>query len=170
MIKRLFIVALFVLFAGFSYAQVLGEEEQSADQTTTVLTTNTELTQATFFQQTRAAATNGIFIRQIGSDNFSRVVTGTSDSGLARVDLLQQGDNNYANIVDSSQEFLKNVVQNGDGNRLYDYSLPSNLSTNFQLIQNGNNLYVEKFGTNSLTEDLKINMTGNARSVIIRSF
>ncbi len=171
MLNKLYLIVALTFLGLTLNAQVLGEETQSADMTTffNVNTIGAVVSQNDQFAR-NASISNGVFIQQIGEENIARIATSTNSNGLARIDLLQNGDNNYADIVDTSDEFYKNIVQNGDGNRVLDYSLPSDLSTNFQLLQSGDNLSLEKFGTNSLTEDIKVNMSGSARTVIIRSF
>ena len=170
MISRIFLVVLFCISGLFVNAQILNEGIQNVDASTLVTTSDFAVFSQTNRSASIAQSSNGIFIRQIGDENVARLTTASDNDGLARIDLLQRGDNNYADITDASQEFYKNVIQNGDGNRVLDYSLPTNLTTNFQLLQDGNNLYLEKVGTNSLTENMQVNMTGSARTVIIRSF
>ncbi len=43
-------------------------------------------------------------------------------------------------------------------------------SSNSQVVQKGTNLRVEKYGTNSIGANMKINMDGTNRTVIIRNF
>ena len=84
--------------------------------------------------------------------------------------MIPENENNLIDIDETSREAQKFITQNGDYNTIVDYVFDPEATTNLNVLQEGNNLYFERFGSNELTKNLKFNMTGNARSIIIRSF
>ncbi len=153
---------------------VTGQVSADDVQVSDLLQSNTAL-QAQVFgsqsvqQQSTSLLNNNVFIQQIGDDNVinTRIDTNLNTSSLR---LTQAGNSNIIVIDEKAPEVVKNIVQNGDNNKVIDFSLNSLNATSLDLIQNGSNLTFEKFGTNSLTENLKFTMQGTSRTLIIRSF
>ena len=110
---------------------------------------------------------NSIFIQQIGQRND---VVANVNADRSTIVLVQNGNNNVIDIDETSFEIQKTISQNGQNNVVLDYSFDPKSSTSLELMQEGDNLYFERFGTNELSNSLKFKMTGNARSIIIRSF
>lgn len=110
---------------------------------------------------------NSVFIQQVGTNNtvLSNIVAESSD-----IKIFQNGDQNTVEINESAKEIEKIITQNGNNNSVIDFSLNPNISTNLELIQEGSNLIFERYGTNELSKNLKFKMTGEARTIIVRSF
>ncbi len=112
---------------------------------------------------------NSIYLQQIGSNNATRIQTNTRSS---EVSIFQNGRFNNADLDYTANTVVTNLRQEGDYNKIKDYvnNTSKNADVSLDLTQDGNNLYFERFGTNSITESLKFNQTGNGKSLIIRSF
>ncbi|OED36117.1 hypothetical protein AB832_05800 [Flavobacteriaceae bacterium (ex Bugula neritina AB1)] len=110
---------------------------------------------------------NSIFIEQIGIDN-KVLYSGVGQSSTIHIN--QDGERNLVNIYDTAKEVEKNIVQLGNDNTVVDFSFHPDISTNLEIVQEGNQHYFERFGTNELSKNLKFKMTGNARTIIVRSF
>ncbi|WP_299608161.1 hypothetical protein [uncultured Aquimarina sp.] len=110
---------------------------------------------------------NSVFIQQVGTNNqvFSTITAQTSD-----IRLNQNGEQNLIDINETSRDIEKFITQNGNNNRVIDFSFNPEVSTNLEILQDGDNLSFEKFGSNELSNNLKFKMTGNARTIIVRSF
>ncbi|WP_438711446.1 hypothetical protein ACSTS3_01365 [Aquimarina muelleri] len=110
---------------------------------------------------------NTVFIQQIGSGNnvISNIIAESSD-----IKIYQNGNQNDIEINESAREIEKNIIQSGTNNSVIDFSFNPNISTKLELIQDGNNLIFERFGSNELSKTLKFKMTGEARTIIVRSF
>ncbi|WP_109097854.1 hypothetical protein [Aquimarina sp. AU58] len=110
---------------------------------------------------------NAVFIQQIGTSNavLSTIIAESSD-----IKILQKGDQNLVEINESAREIEKSIIQTGNNNSVTDFSFNPDISTNLELIQEGNNLIFERFGSNELSKNLKFKMSGDARTIIVRSF
>ncbi|EZH72733.1 hypothetical protein ATO12_21605 [Aquimarina atlantica] len=110
---------------------------------------------------------NTVFIQQIGTSNavLSNIIAESSD-----IKILQKGDQNLVEINESAREIEKSIIQTGNNNSVTDFSFNPDISTNLELIQEGNNLIFERFGSNELSKNLKFKMSGDARTIIVRSF
>lgn len=113
------------------------------------------------------AGNNAVFIQQIGSDNqvFSNITAQSSD-----IRIIQNGDQNLIDINENSSEIQKLITQNGNNNTIIDFSFNPNATTNLDIIQEGNNILFERFGSNELSNSLQFRITGNNRTVIVRGF
>ncbi|GHA28087.1 hypothetical protein GCM10007103_07010 [Salinimicrobium marinum] len=110
---------------------------------------------------------NNIFIEQIGNNN--RVNAQISSPNLdAR--FTQAGMGNEFSIDLNAEKVKYTLVQSGDNNYLLDHTFAPSRTVELSLQQNGNNNHVEKYGTNSITNKLEFNLTGDSKSLIIRSF
>ncbi len=165
------IFAIFLFLTAFSYAQDLDKEDA-------VLITDQDkfitLSQVTDIQpqssedlSLASQGVNAVFIQQIGTSNsvLSNIVAESSD-----ITIVQKGNENKVEIEETAKEIEKIITQTGNNNTVLDFSLNSNLSTSLELIQEGDNLIFERFGTNELSKNLKFKMTGEAKTIIVRSF
>ena len=110
---------------------------------------------------------NVTMIQQVGVDNIALTRTISNSSDLQ---YLQYGNGNTISNVNRAANIVERVQQNGVDNSVLNFSV-SNLSTsNLNVMQSGNNLKFEKFGTNNQTNGLKFKMTGNNQTLIVRSF
>jgi hypothetical protein len=110
---------------------------------------------------------NTVFIRQVGVDNvvLSNIIAESSD-----IKIIQNGDQNKIEINEAARTVDKIISQNGANNSVIDFSFNPNISTNLELIQEGNNLNFERFGSNELSKNLKFRMTGDTKTIVVRSF
>ncbi|MEO9894671.1 hypothetical protein [Aurantibacter sp.] len=113
------------------------------------------------------AASNSVYIQQIGSNNSSLV---QSKSDYSTISLVQNGNANNADIDVAAKTFSTNVLQNGNNNFLLEYGNSPSLNLERNIIQNGNEQNVVIFGSNSLTDKIQLNLQGNAKSITIRNF
>ncbi len=110
---------------------------------------------------------NTVFIQQIGTGNqvFSNITAQSS-----KISLNQNGERNIIDITENSRTIKKLITQNGTNNTITEFSLTPEISTNLEILQEGDNHYFERFGNNNLSNTLKFKMTGTARTIIVRSF
>ncbi len=121
----------------------------------------------TIENQSAANLRNTVFIKQIGADN---VVVSNTVADYSIIKITQDGDQNKIRIDESAKEIEKTISQTGSNNEVIDFSFNQDISTKLELIQEGNNLIFERFGTNELSKNLKFKMSGESRTIIIRSF
>jgi len=165
------IISVLILSTSLSFGQDLDKENTvvNADQEKfiTLLQIDDAVSQSATNASTIVQGVNSVFIRQIGNDNtvVSRVTTESSD-----IKILQNGNKNSVEIEEVSRETEKLITQSGDNNSIVDFSFNPNQSTKLELIQEGNNLIFERFGTNELSQSLKFKMTGDSKTIIVRSF
>merc|ERR1712000_665596 len=86
------------------------------------------------------------------------------------VSITQNGNDNVNLLNINSEKISQTVMQNGDNNMLIDYSVLKTQSRAATLIQNGDNNNLNIFGSNSLSEKIKVSMQGEQQTVIIRNF
>jgi len=110
---------------------------------------------------------NSVFIQQVGANNqiFSNITAQSTD-----VRLHQDGEQNLIDINETSREIEKIISQKGNNNIITDFSFNPDISTNLEILQEGDNHIFERFGSNELSKNLKFKMTGNSRTIIVRSF
>ncbi|GAA4112167.1 hypothetical protein GCM10022393_10420 [Aquimarina addita] len=108
-----------------------------------------------------------IFIQQTGVNN---VTYSSITSQSSNISIQQNGEQNLIDINETAKGIEKIIIQSGNYNTVTDFSFNPDVSTNLELIQEGNNLYFERFGNNELSKNLQFKMTGSNRSIIIRSF
>jgi len=158
-----------LLFFGNSFAQNTENQEGSLVESRQQFITLNQLQNNTAAQITRENSTgaNAVFIQQIGAGNqvYSNITAQSSD-----IRLQQNGEQNRIDINETSREIEKFVTQNGANNTVTDFSFSPDISTSLEIVQEGNNLTFEKFGTNELSKNLKFKMSGNDRTIIVRSF
>lgn len=162
--KMLSLIGLgFILLCTNGYAQ---NEPISTELTTEQLQQIEQVFQTESRRET-TSNNNNVFIQQVGSGNtiFSNI-----SSKSSRIELYQNGDNNSIKIDETSDDIQKFISQTGSDNSVIDFSNNPELSTKLELIQDGNQLIFERSGVNELTKSLKFKMTGNDRSILVRSF
>jgi hypothetical protein len=111
--------------------------------------------------------TNIVNIKQIG--NFNKVTSNTI-SAQSEIDLLQNGDYNNINLELNALKISETVIQNGNGNNFADINTFGANLHEAEIIQNGNNQSLTWYGSNSISERMKVNMQGNDKILEIRSF
>lgn len=110
---------------------------------------------------------NTVLINQIGINN--EVILRVTSS-QSKVEVFQTGKNNFVDLNYYGTEINSLVMQDGIDNSVLDYVFSLNDPVNTFITQDGNNLHIEKFGSNSITNGLQINMTGSDKTIIINSF
>ena len=110
---------------------------------------------------------NNIFIQQIGTSN---QILSTVQAPTTTFQLQQKGEYNLIQLEERSKGIKKIITQNGNNNKIIDISSNPGISTTLEVLQYGNDHYLEKYGSNSLSNSIKIKMSGEAQTIIIRSF
>ncbi|SEL94341.1 hypothetical protein SAMN04487910_3665 [Aquimarina amphilecti] len=164
-----FIVAFGLFLSGNSYAQNNESRDESLVGSQDRFITLNQIQNNTNAQLARESMVNNsaVFIQQVGTNNqvFSNITAERSD-----IRLNQNGEQNLIDINETSREIEKLITQNGNNNSVIDFSFNRDISTNLEILQEGDNLSFERFGSNELSKNLKFKMTGNARTIIVRSF
>lgn len=108
-----------------------------------------------------------VYVNQIGDYNslFSNTNT-MQDQSVYN----QFGDYNFVDVSVRSNVVNQNVDQMGNGNSFENYSYNSFNRHEAEVVQKGNNIDVQVFGSNSISEGMKIRVTGNDKSVIVRNY
>ncbi|MCF4102048.1 hypothetical protein L1I30_10250 [Gillisia sp. M10.2A] len=136
----------------------------------------TNLQEWTLFSQNRPADAllanryqqgNQIYIQQIGDGN---IVESNINAKKSDVEFSQDGNDNFINLTANVKSLVADVEQNGNNNYFLDSvnSPTSNISIN--LTQNGDNLLFERYGSNSIGDNIRFNMTGDSKSIIVRNY
>ncbi len=110
---------------------------------------------------------NSIYIQQIGLDNSTSAYIQSENSEL---NLLQNGNSNHVKIDVTGKTVLHNLVQNGNNNFLMEYGNSAHLNLERSIIQDGNDQGVVIFGSNSLTDNIILNLQGSSKTITIRNF
>jgi len=167
MFKRINLILLLVFICnGQTFAQ-----DENANETNSALVERLgpETLQVTSQTQQNLPiiASNAIYIQQIGSGNYATAnLQGTNNE----LKLVQNGNFNSSKIDVTGKTVLHNLVQNGNNNFLMDYGNSSHLNLERNIIQNGNDQGVVIFGSNSLTDNIILNLQGNSKTITIRNF
>jgi len=134
---------------------------------------NTQASEENFLLNQSAAnlnstsSNNAIFIAQIGDNNDAVSVTRSTQSN---VNIIQNGNDNLTVLDINSTKIVETVIQNGDNNSVFDHSPFKTDLKNTTINQTGNNQNLTMFGSNSLSEKIKVSMQGQDQSIIIRNF
>ncbi|WP_224484874.1 hypothetical protein [Robertkochia aurantiaca] len=115
----------------------------------------------------RTISNNNIFIKQIGINNTATVANVSNSS---KIEIEQNGNKNEAGLYLQAERIQYRLQQLGDDHKYLHFNNSNPELINVNAIQNGNGTDIIIHGKNSLSEKLKINMNGNARSLIIRNF
>ena len=107
-----------------------------------------------------------VFITQIGEDNH---VAYDVSSPKAEIHLTQTGDLNNIQMQLSGNHITEEISQEGNGNFFYEVSLDTPENT-FGLLQKGNYNHLEKYGANSISNNMNLEVTGDSKTIIIRNF
>ena len=110
---------------------------------------------------------NQIFIEQIGANNNIDAYTSSENSDL---ELFQYGDSNNISFMIDAKNLDGTIIQNGNNNNAFDFTINANQDVSVNLLQQGDNLHFERYGANSISNNLKIIQTGETRSIIVRNF
>ena len=114
------------------------------------------------------STSSNIYIEQIGDYNI--INSRTSSSQESSVKYQQIGNYNTIDINIATFQFDEQIVQYGNNNLVMDYIFNPATSVQFHVEQLGNNLTLERFGSNSLSDKMEIKMEGANRTIILRNF
>lgn len=106
----------------------------------------------------------GIQIQQIGDLNKVRA---NLQSNETKVSVDQKGNVNELLLDKKAKTITQNVIQQGNNNKINDFTLNTNYNVNMEMIQKGDNQNIQNIGTNSLSKNMKITQTGNGASIIL---
>lgn len=106
----------------------------------------------------------GVQIQQIGAYNTLNAALRSSET---KVVVDQNGEYNKLFLDKSAKTITQRVVQQGNNNKISDFTLKTNYNVNMEMIQKGDNQNIQSIGTNSLSKNMKITQTGNGASVIL---
>ena len=110
---------------------------------------------------------NTVVIQQIGDGNSA---VSNRNSQTSSISYFQNGNANVIESISFIPNTTENLIQNGNNNRLTNFSFGNVESTSLQVLQNGNNQSFQKFGSNNLTNTMTFRITGDNQTVIVRSF
>lgn len=110
--------------------------------------------------------TNNAIITQIGNQNHNQ---NTVIANQSIIQVYQNGHFNLTDIYRVENEVNEYIIQNGSGNSINEMSIGNYNTIDNQYIQNGNNNRITSFGSNSISENLKIQINGNNAAIIVIS-
>ncbi len=105
-----------------------------------------------------------VLIQQIGDFNKVNAALKAIESKLS---VEQVGDGNELLLDKSAKSITQNVVQQGNNNKITDFTLYTKYNVDMEMIQNGDNHNIQSIGTNSISKNMKITQTGNGASLIL---
>lgn len=110
---------------------------------------------------------NSIYVTQIGDNNNLGSTTKSLESNIV---IIQDGNQNTTFLDLNSSKLTESVVQKGENNTFLDYSMFKSTIRNVEINQTGGNQTLTMFGSNSLSEKMKVSMQGQNQSIIIRNY
>lgn len=152
------IIVLFLTHVSFS------QNERVQDRELRMLQATLE-SQEISIPQTKASSQ--IFIRQVGSENniYTRL-----NAEKSNAQFLQNGYKNDLFLNIDAKTFQGKVNQVGDFNRISDNVYAPYDKIELNLTQRGDGHEFQRFGSNSIGNKLKFEMTGNSQTIIVRNF
>ncbi len=158
-------VVIVLIFCNLGYAQDITDSnyKELKQKELEILNQTTKQTTIT----TKQTSSSSVFIQQIGYKN---TIQTEIDASYSQIQIEQRGEYNQVEIREISKEITKTIRQIGRDNRIGDFSIDSEVITNLELNQSGNNLIFERQGINELSKNMKFSMSGNNKTIIIRSF
>jgi hypothetical protein len=105
-----------------------------------------------------------LYIKQIGKYNDLKI---NVNAASIEVEVLQNGDNNQIELDKEANSIKQKMAQDGQNNSIKDFSMYTNNNVNTEFIQQGNNQSIQSYGSNSISENMKVIQSGNGAAVII---
>ncbi|GAA3585608.1 hypothetical protein [Snuella lapsa] len=115
----------------------------------------------------KMAPKSEITLQQVGDYN---TIHAFSTHVSADIKYYQVGNFNNIESVNAIADVSEELIQEGNNNAVYSYAYGNVTYDNFKLLQKGDDLLLERFGVNSLSNNIKIKMQGTAKTLVIRSF
>lgn len=173
--KKQLILIFLSLFSVFSFSQNAILSSTETDEDGNVIDQNQELAIVSNAvnnsqQNTSQLQINSksVYVTQIGDYNTVEAVV---SAPKYNVDLNQVGDNNLIDVKLKATKLIDyQVLQVGDNNTVIDYNFGNQKVINSSFNQIGDNLKIENYGSNSISEKLQINMTGQSRTITINNY
>ncbi len=106
----------------------------------------------------------GLNIQQIGNYNDLNI---NMRGEYVRVEIIQNGDYNNLELDKEANSIKQKILQDGKNNSIKDFAMQSNSNVNMEFLQRGNNQKIESYGSNSISENMKVIQSGNGAAVII---
>lgn len=110
---------------------------------------------------------NSVFLAQIGELNIASINSNTVSS---EIQVTQRGNLNFTALDYRANTAVANITQQGNFNLIRDFVNNPAADVSLDLLQDGDNLTFERFGTNSITRSLRFVQTEASPTIIIRSF
>ncbi|GAA4271136.1 hypothetical protein U6A24_04500 [Aquimarina gracilis] len=171
--NKIYFISVFVLtclFSALSYGQDIDKESETLISDQDKFITLSQVNENIPSQENgnlSSEVSNSIFIQQIGADN---IIRSNITAKFSDINILQNGNENRVELEEFVKETEKVITQTGNNNSVVDFTINPDISTSLELIQEGNNLIFERYGANELSKNLKFKMTGEAKTIIVRSF
>jgi len=173
--KSFYLLCLALLVSMIGWSQTYSEDDYNSNTQATTELNGTQVSQAdfnSFFNTTPNEALdtvegNSVFISQVSSFNNAVVKVA---SNASEINIYQNGDNNEIGLTYKVDVAVAELEQNGNNNTIFDYVINPSEKISLDLEQNGSNLTFDKFGSNSITKNIKFNQTEASPTIIIRSF
>lgn len=161
-VQLLFVVLLFFGFMGEAFSQSFTEDlsMSPSQKNISLFVTSLKDTEAR-----RDVAQNEVSIVQIGNFNNANIVQSDVNSFSAVV--VQEGQNNYIFSSKVAKNIRLQMEQKGNNNLIIDYGNKKGIDVNQQFIQKGSNLNIISTGVNSISKDMILQQTGNARTISV---
>ncbi len=118
-------------------------------------------------QNTPISGINTVYIEQIGVHNLVDIKLNTNRSNA---EIVQKGAENTVRMNVVALEVLDRVEQSGSNHFFSEYANTPSLLMQREINQNGYNQSLTIHGNNSISEKIRLNMSGSLNSVIIRNF
>ncbi|MGY8915206.1 MAG: hypothetical protein ACKVJF_09020 [Flavobacteriales bacterium] len=174
--KKLHLITLFLMVWLLSLTTVFGQtykedENEQGEEVQRISTTQEDLNLLGIINtpnpRNQQLQGNQVFLRQVGDYNRTAIINSTEAS---EIKIRQNGDNNLTGLFYIAKTAYADLFQNGDFNTIKDFTYNPSADVSLELQQQGDGLYFERFGTNSITESLKFKQTEASPTIIIRSF
>lgn len=169
--KTLFLNSLFfLLFSTAFYAQEKEDDSDFKNYSSTVFNSKEKAFSVVSTMDKKArnelnqSIPVGVQIQQIGAYN---TVNAALRSNETKVVVDQNGEHNKLFLDKNAKTITQSIVQQGNNNKISDFTLKTNYNVNMEMIQKGDNQNIQSIGTNSLSKNMKITQTGNGASVIL---
>lgn len=109
---------------------------------------------------------SAVIINQVGNYNSNQIDFITNQS---IINVSQNGNLNNVTIFRDENFVNEFIFQNGNENSINEMSLGNYNTINTELIQNGENNRITSFGSNSISQSMRIQINGNNSSIVIIS-
>ncbi|NNL16163.1 MAG: hypothetical protein HKO81_05940 [Flavobacteriaceae bacterium] len=143
-----------------------GSEILNSDSNLVNVLNTVALTQINSIENSVSNQGNDLIIRQIG--DYNRVFS-QNQSSSSNLKLSQYGNYNEIDLIINAPSIKGSILQNGNNNSVLDNIYYTNQNVEMNVIQNGNNLSLNRIGVNSLTNKLQLVQEGSFKTITIIS-